>query len=328
MFISRSPLRISLGGGGTDLPSYYSKFGGFFVSAAINKYTYVSVSKPFLEKIFLKYSQYEEVDNVYQIKNPIIRETLLEYSKYPNEPLEIISFADVPHGTGLGSSGSFTVALLKSLASFSRRFTSLSEIAEIACKIEIERLNEPVGKQDQYISSFGGINAFRIDRSGDVSVEPLELDTDTLEELESNLLLFYSGKQRQASSILLDQEKRSTKSDSEILKNLHRTKELGETSYKLLKESKLKQFALLMHEHWINKRKRSKGMSSDFLDHVYDAGMANGALGGKVVGAGGGGFLMFYAKEKKLLREEMKKFNLKEMKFNFEFNGVRSFLNQ
>ena len=328
MFISRSPLRISLGGGGTDLPSYYSKFGGFFISAAINKYTYVSISRPFIKKIFLKYSQYEEVESVHEIKNPLIRETLLQYSSSPDQPIEINSFADVPSGTGLGSSGSFTVALLRSLASLDKKFPSQQEIAEIACQIEIERLREPVGKQDQYISSFGGINAFTINRSGEVNISPLDLSSDTLDELESNLLLFFSGKQRKASSILIDQENRSSKSEDEILDNLHKTKELGETSFKLLKESKLKQYALLMHEHWINKRKRTRGMSSPFLDNVYDAAMANGALGGKLVGAGGGGFLMFYAQEKKALREEMKKFDLKEMKFKFDFCGVQPIINQ
>lgn len=327
MYISRAPLRISLGGGGTDLPSYYSKFGGKFISAAINKYTYVSVSKPFINKIFLKYSNYEAVNSVHEIRNPLIRETLFEYSDDPNQPLEINSFADVPSGTGLGSSGCFTVALLKSLAGINKKYPSQRDIAEIACKVEIERLKEPVGKQDQYISAFGGFNLFEIDRSGEVSITPLQIPNDTLEELESNLLLFYTGQQRSASSILEDQKSRSTKNETEMFHNLHKTKELGEISFKLLKESKLKQYALLMHEHWINKRKRSPTMSNDFLDKVYDAAIANGALGGKLVGAGGGGFLMYYSENKKELREEMKKFKLKEMRFRFDFNGVQSLLN-
>ncbi len=328
MFISRAPLRISLGGGGTDLPSYYSKFGGFFISAAINKYTYVSVSKPFFDKILLKYSKLEEINNVHEIKNSLIRETLLEYSDFPDQPIEMNSFADVPSGTGLGSSGSFTVSFLRSLAGFYKKYPSQREIAEMACKIEIERLNEPVGKQDQYISAFGGLSCFEIDRSGEVSINPIPLSTDTLEDLESNLLLFFTGKQRSASSILEDQEKRSLKSESEIFENLHKTKELGKISYQLLKDSKLKQYALLMHEHWLNKRKRSSGMSNQFLDKVYDTAIANGALGGKLVGAGGGGFFMFYSENKKVLREEMKKYNLKEMKFRFDFNGVQPLINQ
>ena len=328
MFISRAPLRISLGGGGTDLPSYYSKFGGFFISAAINKYTYVSVSKPFFDKILLKYSKLEEINNVHEIKNSLIRETLLEYSDFPDQPIEMNSFADVPSGTGLGSSGSFTVSFLRSLAGFYKKYPSQREIAEMACKIEIERLNEPVGKQDQYISAFGGLSCFEIDRSGEVSINPIPLSTDTLEDLESNLLLFFTGMQRSASSILEDQEKRSIKSESEIFENLHKTKELGKISYELLKDSKLKQYALLMHEHWLNKRKRSSGMSNQFLDKVYDTAIANGALGGKLVGAGGGGFFMFYSENKKVLREEMKKYNLKEMKFRFDFNGVQPLINQ
>ena len=328
MFISRAPLRISLGGGGTDLPSYYSKFGGFFISAAINKYTYVSISKPFFNKISLKYSKLEEVSSVHEIQNALIRETLLEYSDHPNEPIEINSFADVPSGTGLGSSGSFTVSLLRSLAGFYKKYPSQKELAEMACKIEIERLNEPVGKQDQYIASFGGLNCFEINRSGEVSINPIPMSSDTLEELESNLLLFFTGQQRSASSILEDQEKRSIKSDKEIFENLHKTKELGEISYQLLKDSKLKQYALLMHEHWLNKRKRSSGMSNELLDRVYDSAIANGALGGKLVGAGGGGFLMFYTEDKKALREEMKKNNFKEMKFRFDYYGVQLLLNQ
>lgn len=328
MFISRAPLRISLGGGGTDLPSYYSKFGGFFISAAINKYTYVSVSKPFKKKIILKYSKLEEVENIHEIKNALIRETLLEYSDEPNQPIEMSSFADVPSGTGLGSSGSFTVTFLRSLAGFFKKYPSQKEIAEIACKIEIERLNEPVGKQDQYISSYGGLTCFEIDRSGEVTIQPIPATSDTIDELESNLLLFYTGQQRSASSILEDQEKRSTNSEKEIFENLHKTKELGKISYQLLKESKLKQYALLMHEHWLNKRKRSRGMSNKFLDQVYDAAIANGALGGKIVGAGGGGFLMFYSENKKALREEMRKFKLQEMKFRFDHFGVQPLINQ
>ena len=328
MFISRAPLRISLGGGGTDLPSYYSKFGGFFISAAINKYTYVSVSKPYIEKIFLKYSKFEEVEKALDIKNSLIRETLLEFSEKPNEPIEVNSFADVPSGTGLGSSGCFTVTFLRSLASFYKKYPSQRELAEIACKVEIERLKEPVGKQDQYISAFGGINSFEIDRSGKVTISPIPSNADTLDELESNLLLFYTGQQRSASSILKDQEKRSSLSEKEIFENLHKTKELGKISFQLLKDSKLKQFALLMHEHWMNKRKRSSGMSNDFMDKVYDAAIDNGALGGKVVGAGGGGFLMFYTENKKPLREEMAKFKLKEMKFRFDYNGVQTLINQ
>ena len=328
MFISRAPLRISLGGGGTDLPSYYSKFGGFFISAAINKYTYVSVSRPFNKKIFLKYSKFEEVNNVHEIQNPLIRESLLEYAYKPNNPIEINSFADVPSGTGLGSSGCFTVALLRSLAGFYKKYPSQKEIAEIACKIEIERLNEPVGKQDQYIAAFGGLSCFKIDRSGEVEIDPIAISSNTLDELESNLLLFFTGQQRSASSILIDQDERSSKSEKEIFDNLHKTKELGEISYQLLKESKLNQYALLMHEHWLNKRKRSSGMSNNFLDKVYDAGIANGALGGKLVGAGGGGFMMFYSENKKALREEMTKFNLQEMKFRFDQYGVQPLITQ
>ena len=328
MFISRAPLRISLGGGGTDLPSYYSKFGGFFISAAINKYTYVSVSRPFFNKIFLKYSKFEEVNNVHEIQNELIKETILEYSDYPDKPIEVNSFADVPSGTGLGSSGCFTVAFLNSLSGFYKKYLSQKEIAEMACKIEIDRLREPVGKQDQYIAAFGGLNSFEIERSGEVSINPMPITSDTLEDLESNLLLFFTGQQRSASSILEDQEKRSTKSEKEIFDNLHRTKELGEISFQLLKDSKLKQYALLMHEHWLNKRKRSQGMSNQFLNEVYDAAIANGALGGKLVGAGGGGFLMFYSEDKKSLRQEMNKYKLQEMKFRFSFNGVEQLINQ
>lgn len=328
MYISRAPLRISLGGGGTDLPSYYSKFGGFFISAAINKYTYVSVSKPFFNKIILKYSKFEEVDNVHQIKNSLIKETILEYAESPDKPIEVNSFADVPSGTGLGSSGCFTVAFLKSLSGFYKRYPTQKEIAEMACKIEIERLKEPVGKQDQYISTFGGLNCFEINRSGEVFINPMKISSDTLEDLESNLLLFFTGQQRSASSILEDQDKRSNKSEKEIFDNLHKTKELGEISFQLLRDSKLKQFALLMHEHWINKRKRTSGMSNDFLNEVYDAAIDNGALGGKLVGAGGGGFLMFYSEDKKALRSEMSKYKLQEMKFRFDFNGVEQLINQ
>ena len=263
----KSSLRISLGGWYRFTIILFQNWA--FYICCNNKYTYVSVSNLYWKNIFKIFKIWRS-RKALDIKNSLIRETLLEFSEKPNDPIEVNSFADVPSGTGLGSSGCFTVTFLRSLASFYKKYPSQRELAEIACKVEIERLKEPVGKQDQYISAFGGINSFEIDRSGKVKISPIPASADTLDELESNLLLFYTGQQRSASSILKDQEKRSSLSDKEIFENLHKTKELGKISFQLLKDSKLKQFALLMHEHWMNKRKRSSGMSNDFMDKVYD----------------------------------------------------------
>lgn len=322
MIIARSPLRISLGGGGTDLPSYYEEYDGFVLAAAIDKYIYVSVNRPFEEKIKLKYSSIEECYTVDEVVHPIVREVLRLFEL--NSPqIEISSMADIPAGTGLGSSGSFANSLIKALSIHYRKNMSNAEIAEMACQVEIEVLGEPVGKQDQYISAIGGITEFKFIRNGTVESKPLNLSMSTSFQLEDNLLLFFTGISRSASKILSDQSVRSLKNDSEMIENLHFVKELGLRSKNALINGNTEEFGKIMHEHWQHKLKRSKGMSNQFIDDAYKLAMENGAIGGKLVGAGGGGFLMFYAHDKKSLRNCMEKIGLEEVRFKFDFEGTK-----
>ncbi len=322
MIIARSPLRISLGGGGTDLPSYYEEFDGFVLAAAIDKYIYVSVNRPFEEKIKLKYSSIEECKTVDEVVHPIVKEVLRLFNL--NSPqIEISSMADIPAGTGLGSSGSFATSLIKALSIHYRKNMSNAEIAEMACRVEIDLLGEPVGKQDQYISAIGGITEFNFNRNGTVESIPINLSMSTSFQLEDNLLLFFTGISRSASKILSDQSVRSLKNDSEMIENLHFVKELGLRSKSALINGNTEEFGKIMHEHWQHKLKRSKGMSNQFIDDAYRLALENGAIGGKLVGAGGGGFLMFYAHDKKSLRECMEKIGLEEVRFKFDFEGTK-----
>ncbi len=322
MIIARSPLRITLGGGGTDLPSYYRDHEGFLVSAAIDKYVYVTVMRPFQPGIYLKYSQLEHVDELAQVKHPIIRETLsLMGVRTPQ--VEITTLADIPSGTGLGSSGSFTTALLKAMHSHRKRHLHQEELAELACHIEIDRLGEPIGKQDQYIAAIGGLTCFTFHKDNRVTAVPLKVGMDTLFDLEDNLLLFFTGFSRSAGSILKDQNSRTQDSDADMLKNLHYVKELGYRSKDALEAGNPVLFGELMHEHWEHKKRRSGGMSNPQIDQWYSLGMANGAVGGKLVGAGGGGFLMFYAHDRNKLRHTMAAAGLEEVRFRFDFEGTK-----
>jgi D-glycero-alpha-D-manno-heptose-7-phosphate kinase len=322
MIITRSPLRITLGGGGTDLPSYYRQHEGFLIAAAIDKYVYVTVMRPFISGIFLKYSHLEKAVKVDEIQHPILREAI-RMLDFKTPQIEITTLADIPSGTGLGSSGSFTTALLKALYAHRRRMILPDELARLACEIEIDKLNEPIGKQDQYIAAYGGITCFEFNKDDSVNAYPLPVSIDTLFDLEDNLLLFFTGFARSASAILKDQDKRSKEMDDEMLNNLHYVKDLGIRSKDTLLKGYTSEFGALMHEHWDHKRKRSKGMSNPQIDEWYDLGMKNGALGGKLVGAGGGGFLMFYAEDRNRLRHAMSKAGLEEVRFRFDFEGSK-----
>ncbi len=322
MIITRSPLRISLGGGGTDLPSYYREHGGFLIAAAIDKYVYINVHDRFAEGFLLKYSHLEEAARVEDIKHPIIREALrLVGVKATN--LEISSMADIPAGTGLGSSGSFTTALLRSLHAHERIWVQPSELAEQACLIEMDILGEPIGKQDQYIAAVGGITAFEFHKDGRVESQPVQMSEDTRVGLEENLLLFFTGYSRSASAILKDQKTRSETHDAAMLENLHLTKELGRQSHAAMEAGDLEEFARLMDVHWQRKKARTQGMSNDQINAWYDEAMQNGALGGKLIGAGGGGFLMFYTNERARLRKAMRERGLREVRFRFDYEGTK-----
>ncbi len=322
MIIARSPLRITLGGGGTDLPSYYRDHEGFLIAAAIDKYVYVTVMRPFTEGIYLKYSELEHVTSVEEVKHRIIREALL-MQNLRTPQTEITTLADIPAGTGLGSSGSFTTALLKALYAHRRQLIHPQELAELACHIEIDRLGEPIGKQDQYIAAYGGLTCFTFHKDDSVTAVPLKVSMDTLFDLEDNTLLFFTGYSRSASGILKDQNTRTKSSDDEMLKNLHYVKELGYRSKDALEAGNAVRFGELMHEHWEHKKRRSGGMSNPKIDEWYELGLKNGAVGGKLVGAGGGGFLMFYAPDRNKLRHAMSKAGLEEVRFSFDFEGTK-----
>ena len=322
MIIARSPLRISLGGGGTDLPSYYREHEGFLIAAAIDKYVYVTINRPFNEGIYLKYSEIEHVKTVDEVSHNIIREALkLENLNTPQ--VEISSIADLPSGTGLGSSGSFTTALLKALYAYRHRHINPEELAELACAIEIDRLKEPIGKQDQYIASVGGITCFAFHKDNPVTFAPLKISRETFHKLEDNLLLFFTGFSRSASEILKDQHIKSQKNDVDMLNNLHFVKEIGYLSKDALESGNTDKFGELMHKQWEHKKKRSVVMSNQDIDTWYETALKNGAIGGKVVGAGGGGFLMFMAHDAAKLRSAMTKSGLQEVRFKFDFEGAK-----
>ena len=322
MIITRSPLRISLGGGGTDLPSYYREHGGFLIAAAIDKYVYITKHRTFQKDIIVKYSKLERVQSVEQIEHPIVREAL-KLTRVTDPYIELASMADIPGGTGLGSSGSFTTALLKALHAYQKNIVSPAELAEQACHIEIDRLGEPIGKQDQYIAAVGGITAFTFHQDGRVEYRPCQITEETLFGLEDNLLLFFTGYSRSASAILKDQNDKSKQNDPAMLDNLHFTKDLGYQSLAALEGANLDEFARLMDVHWQRKKARSSGMSNERINEWYDHAMAHGALGGKLIGAGGGGFLMFYAADKTKLRHTMRGQGLQEVRFRFDFEGSK-----
>ena len=322
MISTRSPLRISLGGGGTDLPSYYREHGGFLVAGALDKYVYLTLHRTFVPDLIVKYSKLERVATADQLEHPIIREAF-GLLKMDGRSLELTSMADIPGGTGLGSSGSFTTALLKLLHAANKNLISPAELAEQACHIEIDRLGEPIGKQDQYIAAVGGITAFTFHKDGRVDYRPAKISEEALFNLEDNLLLFFTGYSRSASGILKDQNDKSKANDQAMLDNLHFTKDLGYQSLSALESDNLEEFARLMDVHWQRKKVRSSGMSNQHINDWYDHAMAHGALGGKLIGAGGGGFLMFYAADKKMLRRAMREKGLQEVRFRFDFEGTK-----
>jgi D-glycero-alpha-D-manno-heptose-7-phosphate kinase len=323
MIITRSPLRISLGGGGTDLPSYYRRHSGFLLAAAIDKYVYITLHQTFQKGLIIKYSKMEQVEEVDQVQHPIIRESL-KLVGITDPHLEIASLADIPAGTGLGSSGSFTTALLKALHIHEKQLVPTHELAEQACQVEIEKLGEPVGKQDQYIAAFGGVSCFHFLPNDQVQVKPLKIDSQTLYNLEDNLLMFFTGYSRSASVILKDQNDRSKRHDATMIDNLHFMKDLAYKSKEALETGDLRAFAGYMKTHWEHKRARGAGMTNPDIDKWYELAMANGALGGKLVGAGGGGFLMFYSEEKTKLRQVLNQAGLREVRFRFDFEGTRA----
>lgn len=325
MIITRSPLRISFGGGGTDLPSYYRQHEGFLIAGAIDKYVYITLHQTFGSEMIIKYSKLERVTSVDEIEHPIVREALRLVGVKATH-LEMASMADIPAGTGLGSSGSFTTALLKALHAWRKNLVHPSELAKQACAIELDRLREPIGKQDQFISAYGGITCFKFLPDDGVEAWPLNISQETLFNLEDNLLLFFTGYSRSASTILKEQDDRSKSADKTMIDNLHFVKTLAQQSQRALEDGNLHEFAQIMNTHWQRKRERASGMTNPQINKWYDIAMEHGALGGKLVGAGGGGFLMFYAENKAALRHVLREQGLTEVRFRFDFEGTKTLI--
>lgn len=323
MIISRAPVRFSLGGGGTDLPSYYSRFGGYLVSAAIDSYVYITANKRFYDDIRLAYSQTEIVPNVESIQHRIFREALRMTGV--QRGIELTSVADVPANSGLGSSSSFTVALLNALHTYKREFVSSDQLAREACELEMERLGEPIGKQDQYLAAFGNVTALTFETDGTVHVEPVPVRDEVLDELQNNLVIMYSGIERAASTVLQEQGSRVQKSEGSTLDGMHRIKEIGREVYRLLVAGEIDSYGELLHEHWTRKKKLASKMTDDRIDEHYEAARTAGAIGGKLMGAGGGGFFMFYARpaDKRRVYETMVKRGLRPLRFRFDMDGAR-----
>jgi D-glycero-alpha-D-manno-heptose-7-phosphate kinase len=326
MIISRSPVRLPLGGGGTDLASYYSQFGGFFVAAAIDKYNYINVKRRFENGFRVSYSKTEITDSVEKIKQPIVREALrlLDVKDY----LEIVSIADVPGRSGLGGSSSYAVGVLNALHFFKRENIPRQALAEEACCVEIDVLKEPIGKQDQYVASFGGINSYEIEKDGTVHVTPLVISQHSTAELESNLLLFYTGIKRDASQVLGRQRQDQEKGDKRVIETMHEIKRIGYQVRDSLANGDIRSFGELLDSHWRTKKNLSEQISNSRIDQLYELAMRNGALGGKIMGAGGGGFFMFYSENgKQKLRSAMAKEGSTEVRFRFDFDGSKIILN-
>ena len=328
MILSRAPLRISLGGGGTDLPSYYCRHGGFVLSAAIDKYVYIYVNRPAADDLLrIKYSRYEQVSSVDEIQHDLVRPSLKALNITGS--LEIVSMADVPDGTGLGSSSSYLVALLTALHEFKRERVSTATLAELAVHIEMDLAGHPVGKQDHYLACFGGLTCLEIDADGAVQVSPLTMSVSDCEELRRNTLLFFTGLQRSSRSILQTQRDDTTREDAVVLESLHRTKELGYRIKEVLERGDLDKFGQLLDEHWQNKKRRSSAITGASIDRWYDMARDCGALGGKVIGAGGGGFLMLYCPgaSRGRVRQALGAEGLREMGFGFDFHGAKTLVN-
>tara|TARA_Y100000590_G_scaffold246034_1_gene276416 strand:+ start:1707 stop:2684 length:978 start_codon:yes stop_codon:yes gene_type:complete len=321
MIFSRAPLRISVGGGGTDLPSYYLKRNGFVVSAAINKYIYISIGQTFNKKFLLKYSKFEEVNDIKKIKHPLFRETLKELKI--RTPVNISSHADIPSGSGLGSSGCFTVALIKALNGIRNKKIDNKKLAELACKIEITKLKEPVGKQDQYASTFGGLRSYNFLKSGEVIIKNIKIKKKKLINFKNSLSMYYTGILRDSYDILKTQDIKSKRMNKEMLINLDMIKEMGFNTKYILEKGNIEEYGYLLNDHWETKKKRSPNMTSKFINKLYDYGLKNGATGGKLIGAGGGGFLLFFSNNVKELDAAFNKINIKKMNFDFEFDGAK-----
>ena len=317
MIITKTPFRVSFCGGGSDMANFYEKYGGCVLSTSINKYCYISIHPYFNEnQTLLKYSENELVDSPDQIRHRIFRQVLTDMGIHG---VEISSTADIPGGTGLGSSSTFTVGLLNTLNCYNGKFVSKDKLAKLACEVEIEKLGNPIGKQDQYGAALGGLNFIKFNQDGSVSHEPILMEGKTYKELQKNLLMFYTGTTRSANTILAEQTKNITSEDK--ARNLLKMCELAKDMKIALENNDISSFGKILDEGWQLKKELASGIANPAIDEAYEIAMKNGALGGKLLGAGGGGFLLFYCEEEK--QEQLKKaIGLKELDFSFERDGT------
>jgi len=327
MIITRTPFRVTLGGGGTDLPSYYSKYGGFIFSFALDKYMFIYVNRPIVDDLIrIKYSKSETVKFLKDVEHDIARSCMDKTGI--SKGLEITSMADIPAGSGLGSSSTYTVGLLNALHAMKRDYISLHDLAEEACHIEMQKLEKPMGKQDQYLAAFGGFTVLEIARDGSVVVKKAKISYNTIEKLKRNLVMFYTGKQRLNKEILGEQDKSTKRSEKQVLDSLHYIKESGYKILEIVESGNITQLGTMFDEHWQYKKKLAKGVSNPEFDKIYKLAKNNGALGGKISGAGGGGFFLFYCEsDKHKLRSAMAGMGLKEMRFDFDYEGTKILAN-
>jgi D-glycero-alpha-D-manno-heptose-7-phosphate kinase len=323
MIITRTPFRLTLGGGGTDLPSFYREYGGFILAVGIDKYMFINVNTPIVDdKVRVRYTASELVNNVDEVQHSLAREAMKFFGL--SNGLEIVSLADVPAGTGLGSSSCYLVGLLNCLHALMQKPVAPSRLAEEACHIELEILQKPIGKQDQYMAAFGGITALTIEKDGWTKVERLALSVDLVETLESNLLFFYTHETRDATAILSRQDAATKEKDVKVVGSLKEIKDIGIEIRDSIVRGNLRRFGELMDIHWQAKKQLAPGVSNPQIDSWYELAKRNGAIGGKISGAGGGGFLMLYCEDsKQQLREAMHKAGLRELNFRFEFEGSK-----
>jgi D-glycero-alpha-D-manno-heptose-7-phosphate kinase len=323
MILTRTPFRITLGGGGTDLPSFYREHGGFILAVAIDKYMFLNVNTPIVDdKIRVRYSSTEIVDHVDAVQHTTAREALRQFGI--TNGIEIVSIADVPAGTGLGSSSSYLVGLLNALHALFQDQAIPQKLAEEACHIELEVLKKPIGKQDQYMAAFGGLTTLDINPDGRVCVTRLQLDVDLVEALEHNILMFYTNEMRDATAILKKQDEATRAKDRSVVNSLCEIKEIGLEIRDAISKGNLRRFGELLDVHWQSKKRLSEGISNPQIDAWYELAKQNGAIGGKISGAGGGGFLMLYCEENKTrLRRAMREAGLRELKFRFDFEGSK-----
>jgi len=327
MIITRTPFRVTLGGGGTDLPSYYEKHGGFIFSFALNKYMFITVKRPFADHLIrLKYNISETVEKLSELKHDIARECLSKLNI--TDSIDVVSMADIPAGSGLGSSSSYTVGLLNALHTMNRDYIPLHDLAEEACEIEMYRLKKPMGKQDQYLAAYGGFSVLEIDTSGNVIVRRANISNTTIEGLNRNLLSFYTGVQRKNVGILDKQNKATEQNNSKVLESLHYIKESGYKILDIIEGGNITELGPMFDEHWKYKKRLADGITNPQFDEIYKIAKKNGALGGKITGAGGGGFFLFYCEENQSkLRKSMKDAGLQEMRFDFDYEGTKVLVN-